>query len=253
MAIALRNSKELALLAKAGQVVGQTLKLLKEKAQVGVSLLELDALAEENIYKMGGKPAFKGLYGFPNSLCVSLNEVVIHGIPTDYKLQEGDIVGLDLGASVNGYFADAAITLAIGQASDTDQKLIACAKESLYTAISKLKVGMHFKEVSALLEQEILGRGFVPLLDFCGHGIGKRPHEEPQIPNYLAPQANPKSGPKIKEGMVFCLEPMVCQKEGSPKILKDKWSVVSTDGLNTSHYEHTIAMVGQKAQILTEA
>ncbi|BCZ19945.1 Methionine aminopeptidase Map [Helicobacter sp. NHP19-012] len=253
MAIALRNSKELALLAKAGQVVGQTLKLLKEKAKVGVSLLELDALAEENIHKLGGKPAFKGLYGFPNSLCVSLNEVVIHGIPTDYKLQEGDIVGLDLGACVAGYFGDAAITLAIGQATEKDQALIACAKESLYAAISQLKVGMHFKEVSFLLEQEITKRGFVPLLDFCGHGIGKRPHEEPQIPNYLAPQANPKSGPKIKEGMVFCLEPMVCQKEGNPKILKDKWSVVSTDGLNTSHYEHTIAMVGKKAQILTEA
>ncbi|WP_104690937.1 type I methionyl aminopeptidase [Helicobacter heilmannii] len=252
MAISLKNPKEIALLAKAGAVVAQTLKLLEQKAQVGVSLLELDALAEENIYKMGGKPAFKGLYGFPNTLCTSVNEVVIHGIPTDYKLQEGDIVGLDLGASVEGYFADAAITLAIGQVADTDQALIACAKESLYAAISQLKVGMHFKEVSALLEQEITKRGFVPLLDFCGHGIGKRPHEEPQIPNYLAPQASPKSGPKIKEGMVFCLEPMVCQKEGSPKILKDKWAVVSTDGLNTSHYEHTIAMVGQKAQILTE-
>ncbi|BDQ26983.1 type I methionyl aminopeptidase [Helicobacter heilmannii] len=253
MAISLKNPKEIALLAKAGAVVAQTLKLLEQKAQVGVSLLELDALAEENIYKMGGKPAFKGLYGFPNTLCTSVNEVVIHGIPTDYKLQEGDIVGLDLGASVEGYFGDAAITLAIGQVAQKDQKLIDCAKKSLYAAIDCLKVGMHFKEVSALLEQEIRGRGFVPLLDFCGHGIGKRPHEEPQIPNYLAPQASPKSGPKIKEGMVFCLEPMVCQKEGSPKILKDKWAVVSTDGLNTSHYEHTIAMVGKKAQILTEA
>ncbi|CRF49813.1 Methionine aminopeptidase [Helicobacter heilmannii] len=252
MAVSLKNPKEIALLAKAGAVVAQTLKLLEQKAQVGVSLLELDALAEENIYKMGGKPAFKGLYGFPNTLCTSVNEVVIHGIPTDYKLQEGDIVGLDLGASVEGYFGDAAITLAIGQVAQKDQKLIDCAKKSLYAAIDCLKVGMHFKEVSALLEQEIRGRGFVPLLDFCGHGIGKRPHEEPQIPNYLAPQASPKSGPKIKEGMVFCLEPMVCQKEGSPKILKDKWAVVSTDGLNTSHYEHTIAMVGKQAQILTE-
>ncbi|WP_104759292.1 type I methionyl aminopeptidase [Helicobacter bizzozeronii] len=252
MAIALRSPKEIALLAKAGQVVGQTLKLLEQRAQVGVSLLELDALAEENIYKMGGKPAFKGLYGFPNTLCTSLNEVVIHGIPTDYKLQEGDIVGLDLGASIEGYFGDGAVTLAIGHADSTDQALIACAKESLYVVISQLKVGMHFKEVSHSLEQEIKKRGFVPLLDFCGHGIGRYPHEEPQIPNYLAPGASPKSGPKIKEGMVFCLEPMVCQREGTPKILEDQWSVVSSDGLRTSHYEHTIAITKGKARILTE-
>ncbi|TSA83933.1 type I methionyl aminopeptidase [Helicobacter mehlei] len=252
MAIALRSPKEIALLAKAGQVVGQTLKLLEQKAQVGVSLLELDALAEENIYKMGGKPAFKGLYGFPNTLCTSVNEVVIHGIPTDYKLQEGDIVGLDLGASIEGYFGDGAITLAIGHISHLDQNLIACARDCLYEAIGALRVGMHFKELSQILEQGITKRGFVPLLDFCGHGIGRYPHEEPQIPNYLAPGASPKSGPKIKEGMVFCLEPMVCQREGNPKILEDRWSVVSSDGLRTSHYEHTIAITKGKARILTE-
>ncbi|WP_163532393.1 type I methionyl aminopeptidase [Helicobacter suis] len=252
MAIAIRNRKEIALLKKVGEVVGQTLNLLAQKIHAGMSLLELDALAEEHIYKMGAIPAFKGLYGFPNTVCISVNEVIIHGIPTDYCLQEGDIVGLDLGAQIQGYFGDAAITLAIGEPSAMDTKLIACAKESLYEAIANLRVGMHFKEVSQILESAIRKRGFVPLFDFCGHGIGKKPHEEPQIPNYLSPGIKAKAGPKIKEGMVFCLEPMVCQKEGKPKILADHWSVVSVDGLKTSHYEHTIAMINQKAQILTE-
>lgn len=252
MAIAIRNAKEIALLSKAGAVVGQTLDVLARHAKVGVSLLELDALAEEYIYKCKAKPAFKGLYGFPNTLCTSVNEVVIHGIPSGYKLQEGDIVGLDLGAQVEGYFGDGAITLAIGQINSQDQNLIACAQESLQMAIGALEVGMRFKELSKILETLITQRGFVPLRDFCGHGIGRKPHEEPAIPNYLEPSIKPHSGPKIKEGMVFCLEPMVCQKEGTPRILEDRWSVVSVDGLRTSHYEHTIAMVGGKARILTE-
>ncbi|WP_104750346.1 type I methionyl aminopeptidase [Helicobacter cynogastricus] len=252
MAIAIRNTKEIEALRRAGAVVGQTLALLRERIQVDMSLLELDALAEEHIYKLRAKPAFKGLYGFPNALCTSLNEVAIHGIPTNYRLQEGDIVGLDLGAQAQGFFGDGAITLGVGKISSQDESLIACAQESLHEAIDALEVGMHFKELSQILENSIRKRGFVPLLDFCGHGIGKSPHEEPQIPNYLTPGAKAKSGPKIKEGMVFCIEPMICQKQGVPKILEDKWSVVSVDGLRTSHYEHTIAMVGKKARILTE-
>ncbi|WP_104637298.1 type I methionyl aminopeptidase [Helicobacter felis] len=253
MAIAIRNPKEIEALRRAGAVVGQTLKLLSEKIQVGMSLLELDALAEEHIHKLNAKPAFKGLYGFPNTLCTSLNEVAIHGIPTDYKLRSGDIIGLDLGAQVQGWFGDAAITLGVGEVSKKDQTLIACAKDTLYEGIAYLEVGMRFKELSHILETLIRQKGFVPLEKFCGHGIGRSPHEEPSIPNYLEPSSKPNSGPKIKEGMVFCIEPMICQKQGEPKILEDKWSVVSVDGLRTSHYEHTIAMVGKRAQILTEA
>ncbi|WP_121020239.1 type I methionyl aminopeptidase [Helicobacter vulpis] len=253
MAIAIRNPKEIEALRRAGAAVGQTLSLLSERIQVGMSLLELDALAEEHLHKLKAQPAFKGLYGFPNTLCTSLNEVAIHGIPTDYKLQSGDIIGLDLGAQVQGWFGDAAITLGVGEISSADRSLIACAKDTLDETIAHLEVGMRFKEVSWLLETLIRQKGFVPLEKFCGHGIGRKPHEEPSIPNYLESSSKPSSGPKIKEGMVFCIEPMICQKQGEPRILADKWSVVSVDGLRTSHYEHTIAMVDKRAQILTEA
>jgi methionyl aminopeptidase len=209
-------------------------------------------MAEEYIRSHGAKPSFKGLYGFPNSVCTSLNQVIIHGIPTDYKLQEGDIIGYDIGTELDGWFGDAAITVAVGKITPQDEALIACAKESLYEAIAAIKVGMRFKELSAVLENSIRSRGFVPLHSFCGHGIGKKPHEEPEIPNYLEAK-DAKGGPKIKNGMVFCLEPMVCQKDSKPLILENKWDVVSADGLRGSHYEHTVAVVNGKAEILSLA
>jgi len=249
MAIALRKPDELTKLALAGSIVGKTLRYLRENITVGMSLKEIDAMGEAFIREHGAEPSFKGLYGFPASVCTSLNEVCIHGIPTDYKVQEGDILGLDLGTKIDGYFGDAAITMPIGKISEEDEALIACSKDALYHAIENIKVGMRFKELSHLLEEFILGRGYVPLRDFCGHGIGTKPHDEPNIPNYLEGKA--KQGPKIKNGMVFCLEPMICQKDNEPVILEDKWSVVSTDGLRSSHYEHTVAIIDGKAVILT--
>jgi len=249
MAIALRKPNELTKLALAGSIVGKTLQYLRENIIVGMSLKEIDAMGEAFIREHGAEPSFKGLYGFPASVCTSLNEVCIHGIPTDYKVQEGDILGLDLGTKIDGYFGDAAITMPIGKISKEDEALIACSKDALYHAIENIKVGMRFKELSHLLEEFILGRGYIPLRDFCGHGIGTKPHDEPNIPNYLEGKA--KQGPKIKNGMVFCLEPMICQKDNEPVILDDKWSVVSTDGLRSSHYEHTVAIIDGKAVILT--
>jgi len=251
MAIALRKPNELTKLAVAGSIVGKTLKYLHENITVGMSLKEIDAMGEVYIREHGAEPSFKGLYGFPASVCTSLNEVCIHGIPTDYRVQEGDILGLDLGTKIDGYFGDAAITMAIGKISDEDEALIACSRDALYHAIEHIRVGMRFKELSSILETFICQRGFVPLRDFCGHGIGKKPHEEPNIPNYLEGKSN--QGPKIKNGMVFCLEPMICQKSDEPIILDDKWSVVSQDGLRSSHYEHTVAIIDGKAVILTEA
>jgi len=251
MAITLRKPDELTKLAVAGSIVGKTLKHLKENVTVGMSLKEIDAMGEAFIREHGAEPSFKGLYGFPASVCTSLNEVCIHGIPTDYRVQEGDILGLDLGTKIDGYFGDAAITMAIGEISKEDEALIACSKESLYHAIENIRVGMRFKELSYILETFIRDAGYVPLRDFCGHGIGKKPHEEPNIPNYV--DGKPNQGPKIKNGMVFCLEPMICQKGDQPIILEDKWSVVSEDGLRSSHYEHTVAIIDGKAVILTEA
>ena len=252
MAIALRKTHEIEKLRAANKIVGGALELLRENTKVGISLKELDSMAEDYIRSCGAKPSFKGLYGFPSSVCCSLNEVIIHGIPTDYKLQEGDIIGYDIGTELEGWFGDAAITVGVGNISDEDEALIACAKESLYEAIESIKDGMRFKELSQILENSIRSRGFVPLHSFCGHGIGKKPHEEPEIPNYLEGK-NPKAGPKIKNGMVFCLEPMICQKDSKPVILDNKWDVVSADSLRGSHYEHTVAVINGKAEILSLA
>ena len=250
MAIALRKPNELTKLALAGSIVGKTLKHLRENITVGMSLKEIDTMGEDFIRAHGAEPSFKGLYGFPASVCTSLNEVCIHGVPTDYRVQEGDTLGLDLGTKIDGYFGDAAISMGIGKISKEDEDLIACSKDALYHAIENIKVGMRFKELSHILETFIRDRGYVPLRDFCGHGIGTKPHEEPNIPNYV--DGKPNQGPKIKNGMVFCLEPMVCQKGENPVILEDKWSVVSEDGLRSSHYEHTVAIINNKAVILTE-
>ena len=252
MAIALRKPVEIEKLRAANKIVGGALDLLHENTKVGASLKELDAMAEDYIRSCGARPSFKGLYGFPNSVCTSLNQVIIHGIPTDYKLQEGDVIGYDIGTELDGYFGDAAITAAVGKITKEDEDLIACAKDTLYHAISEIKEGMRFKELSLIMEEFIKSRGFVPLRNFCGHGIGKKPHEEPEIPNYLDGK-NPKSGPKIKNGMVFCLEPMICQKDSKPIILENNWDVVSADGLRGSHYEHTVAVINGKAEILSLA
>ncbi len=250
MAIALRKKKELDKLEIASSIVAKTLKYLQENITVGMTLKEIDAMGEDFIRTHGAEPSFKGLYGFPASVCTSLNEVCIHGVPTEVKVQEGDILGLDLGTKIDGYYGDGAVTIPIGKISKEDEDLIACSKDALYYAIDNIKVGMRFKELTALLEKFILDRGYIPLRDFCGHGIGKKPHEEPNIPNYL--EGKPKQGPKIKNGMVFCIEPMVCQRSGKPIVWEDKWSVVSEDGLRTSHYEHTVAIIDNKAVILTK-
>ena len=252
MAISLRKPQEIDKLRAANKIVGGALELLKANTKEGISLKELDAMAEDYIRSHDATPSFKGLYGFPNAVCTSLNQVIIHGIPTDYKLQEGDVVGYDVGTKLDGWFGDAAITVPVGKITKDDETLIACAKDTLYYAIDEIKQGMRFKELSHLMEQFILNRGFVPLRNFCGHGIGKKPHEEPEIPNYLE-GSNPKAGPKIKNGMVFCLEPMICQKESKPVILDNKWDVISADGLRGSHYEHTVAVINGKAEILSLA
>ena len=251
MAIKLRKPDEIAKLQRAGEIVGKTLNYLQENVKAGMTLKEIDAMGEAFIRESGAVPSFKGLYGFPASVCTSLNEVVIHGIPTDYILQDGDILGLDIGTKLDGYYGDAAITMGVGEISSIDQALIDCSKDTLYEAIDQIRVGMRFKELTKILEDSIRNRGFIPLRDYCGHGIGTKPHDEPNIPNYL--EGKPNQGPKIKNGMVFCLEPMVCQKSGHPIVLEDKWSVLSEDRLRTSHYEHQVAVVDGKAVILTQA
>lgn len=251
MSIALRKPHEIEKLKIANVAVAKTLNYLKENIKAGMTLKEVDAMGERFILSLGARPSFKGLYGFPNSVCTSLNEVIIHGIPSDVVLKEGDILGLDIGTEVDGWYGDSAITIPIGKISKKDEDLISCAKDSLYYAIDIIKDGMRFKELSKAIEDFIVARGFQPLVRFCGHGIGRKPHEDPEIPNYLE-HGDTKSGPKIKNGMVFCIEPMICQKDRNPVILKNGWDVVSADGLRGSHYEHTVAIINGRAVILSD-
>ena len=251
MAIALRKPNEIEKLKRAGSIVGKTLQHLQSIVKPGMTLKEIDSIGEAYLRDLGAEPSFLGLYGFTGSVCTSLNKVCIHGVPDETVVQEGDILGLDIGTKLDGYYGDAAITMAVGEISKQDAVLIACSKDALYHAIESIREGMRFKELTKELEDFITSRGFVPLRDYCGHGIGTKPHDEPNIPNYL--EGKPKQGPKIKNGMVFCLEPMVCQQSGNPVLLEDEWSVVSDDGLRTSHYEHQVAVVDGRAVILTEA
>ncbi len=252
MAISIKKPEEIEKLRFSNSLVAKTLEYLRKNTKAGMTLNEVNKLGEDFIYSHNARPAFKGLYGFPAGVCTSLNEVIIHGIPNDTILKEGDILGLDIGVEKDGWFGDSAITMGIGKISKQDQALIDCSKDALEYAVSIIKEGMRFKELSYEIEKFILSKGFVPLIGFCGHGIGKKPHEEPEIPNYLEGK-NPKQGPKIKNGMVFCLEPMICQKDGTPVILNDEWTVVSKDGLRTSHYEYCVAVINGKAEVLTKA
>ncbi len=251
MAISIKKPSDIDKLRVSNSYVAKTLEHLRTYIRPGMTLREINQMGEEFIASLDARPAFKGLYGFPAGVCTSLNEVIIHGVPDDTVVQEGDILGLDIGVEKDGWYGDAAITIPIGNITRHDEALIACAKDALMHAISVIEAGMRFKELSLELENFIKSRGFVPLRGFCGHGIGKKPHEEPEIPNYLEGK-NPKQGPKIKNGMVFCLEPMICQKSGTAVIDEsDKWSVKSEDGLRGSHYEHTVAIINNKAEILS--
>jgi len=250
MAIPIRKTAQIEAIKKPAKLVAQALKLAKEMAVIGATGIEIDKACEEFIVKNGGRPSFKGLYGFPNSVCVSVNEVIIHGIPNDIPFKEGDIVGFDIGVEIDGWYGDAAITVPIGQVDEISAKLIDVSRETLYHMIKHIKVGMRFKQLSKIAEDFIKSKGFEPLRNYSGHGIGRSPHEDPQILNYVEGKVN--QGEKIKNGMVFCLEPMICQETGESATLEDNWSVVNTLHKRGAHYEHQIAIVNNKPVILTE-
>lgn len=249
MAISIRKSDEISELAKANHIVALALEKVKSYIKPGVTTNELDLIADDFIRSCNARPSFKGLYNFPSSICSSVNNVIIHGVPNNIKLNEGDIIGVDVGVELNGWYGDAAFTVGVGKISEKKQKLIDCARETLFEAIDAIEQGMRFKELSAVLENSIKKRGYIPLKGYCGHGIGRKPHEEPSILNYVEGKAS--QGPKIKKGMVFCIEPMVCQKSGESKLLDDKWSVVSVDGLDGSHFEHTVVVLDDRVEILS--
>ncbi|TET43715.1 type I methionyl aminopeptidase [Candidatus Aerophobetes bacterium] len=247
--ITLKSEQELSYLGAAGRIVADVLAELREViiTNPGITTQELDRLAESLIVRQGAKPAFKGYRGFPCSLCTSVNEQVVHGIPGDYKLQLGDIISLDLGVKLNGYYGDAAITVAVGKISGEVNKLLEVTEDALYKGIRQAKVGNKLSDISYTIQSHVEKKGFSVVRALVGHGIGRHLHEEPPIPNF----GKPHQGPKLKRGMTLAIEPMVNMGSFEVRTTKDDWTVVTKDGKPSAHFEHTIAIRRNKPEILT--
>ncbi len=245
--IELKTPREIEIIRKNGRILAQTLKLLEERIQPGIKTDELDRLAEEFIRKQGGYPAFKGYREYPNSICVSIDEEIVHGIPGERIIQEGQIVSVDVGVLKDGYYADAACTYPVGEITDEAKKLIQVTRQALENAIGSVKAGKHLSDVSYVIQSFVERNGFSVVRDLVGHGIGKKMHEEPQIPNY----GMPGEGVVLKTGMVLAIEPMV--NAGTHEILTkdDKWTIVTSDGSLSAHFEHTVAVTENGARVLT--
>ena len=245
--IIIKNNDEIALMRKAGRIVGETLLLLEKEVKPGITTADLDRIAEEFITKHGAKPSFKGLYGFPSSLCISVNEQVIHGFPGAYVLREGDIVSIDCGAFLDGFHGDAARTFPVGNISVDAQKLIDITKESFFQGIKFAKEGNKLTDISYGIQSYVEAAGFSVVRDFVGHGIGRKVHEDPNVPNF----GKSGRGPKLLEGMVLAIEPMINAGTHKVKTLKDGWTVVTADSSLSAHYENTVAILSDGPEILT--
>ena len=245
--IIIKSKREIEKLREAGRVVAETHAFLKELIKPGITTGELDKRAEEFIRKKGSIPAFKGYGGFPGSICTSINEEVVHGIPGKKELKDGDIISLDIGSIVDGYYGDSAKTHPVGEISEENKKLIAVTRQSFYEGIKFAKVGFRLSDISHAIQTYAEAEGFSIVRDFVGHGIGQEMHEEPQIPNY----GPPGKGPRLREGMVLAIEPMVNIGTHRVKVLEDDWTVITSDGKNSAHYEHTIAITDDEPRILS--
>lgn len=235
-------------MAVAGRMVAEILAGLREKVAPGVALIELDAYAERETLKRKAKPAFKGYSGFPFSLCCSVNEQVVHGMPSSRVLVPGDIVSLDFGVLYGGFYGDSALTLPVGKVSETAERLMKVTEESLYKAIECADVTHRLSDVSHAVQAYVEPRGFSVVRDFVGHGIGKELHEGPQVPNF----GPPGKGPKLKVGMVLAIEPMINEKGFDVKVLEDGWTAVTADGGLSAHFEHTVAITDNGPLILSQ-
>ena len=245
--IIIKSPRELEQLKRSNAIVAEVFERLKGMIAPGITTKELDQVAEEYILQKGARPAFKGYRGFPATLCISINEEVVHGIPSQRRLKEGDIVSLDVGANFVGYFGDAAITLAVGEVDPKAQRLLEVTEKALYIGIEKAKVGNRLFDISYAIQSWVESHGFSVVRDFVGHGIGRDLHEEPQIPNFGVPH----QGPRLEKGMVFALEPMVNEGTSAVRVLSDGWTVVTIDGKRSAHFEHTIAITENGAEILS--
>jgi methionyl aminopeptidase len=233
---------------EAGRLVGEVLTELAAHVAPGVTTADLDALAEARIAQAGATAAFKGYHGYPATICASINEEVIHGIPSGRRvLNEGDVISIDVGASLGGYFGDSAVTLAVGQVSEEAATLLRVTDEALDKAIECVRPGGRISDIGHAVQRHVEAYGFSVVREFVGHGIGQRMHEEPQVPNY----GEPGRGPRLVEGMVLAIEPMVNAGRAAVKVLADGWTAVTRDGSLSAHFEHTVAVTADRPWILT--
>lgn len=246
--IVLKSEHELAAMRRAGQVVAQAHQLVKENLRPGITTKMLDQIVEEFILSQNAVPAFKGYNGYPATICASVNEVVVHGIPNDLTLEEGWILSVDIGAFVDGFCGDSAWTYPIGEIDAEAQRLLTVTEESLYKGIEQAVIGNRLSDISHQIQTVVESNGFSVVRDFVGHGIGRKMHESPQIPNF----GEPGRGPRLKAGMTLAIEPMVNMGSYHVRILPDNWTTVTVDGGWSAHFEHTIAITADGPEILTK-
>jgi len=243
-----RTAAELDKMRAAGRLVGQVLTALAAKVAPGVTTADLDAIAEGLIVDAGAIPAFKGYHGYPATICASVNEEVIHGIPSGKRvLEAGDVVSIDVGASLGGYYGDSAVTLPVGLVSEEAARLLRVTDESLYKAIETVKPGGRISDIGHAVQKHVEAHGFSVVREFVGHGIGQAMHEDPQVPNY----GDPGRGPRLAEGMVLAIEPMVNAGKPAVKVLSDGWTAITRDRSLSAHFEHTVAVTADGPWILT--
>jgi methionyl aminopeptidase len=242
-----KSPEEIDRMRRAGRLVGHTLSTLVEAARPGVSLLDLDALAERVIRDGGGIPSFLGYHGFPATLCLSPNSWVVHGIPNDQLLEEGDILSIDCGAIVEGYHGDAAVTVPVGQVDEAARRLMETTERAMWAGIGQVRSGKRLSDIGHAVERVASAPGYGVVREYVGHGIGTRMHEEPQVPNY----GRPGRGLRLDVGLALAIEPMV--NEGGPEteVLEDGWTVVTRDGSRSAHFEHTVAITPHGPEVLT--
>ena len=248
MSIIIKSTEELAVMRQAGRIVGAVLEILSRQVKSGMKTKELDIIACREVKRLGAKPSFKGYRGFPATLCVSINDEIVHGIPGERVLHEGDIVSLDFGAIYNGFQGDTAITVAVGKVTPEAKRLIETTEGSLEAGIAAAHPGATLGDISTAIQNYAESRGYSVVREYTGHGIGREMHEEPQIPNF----GLPGTGPVLKKGMTLALEPMVNTGNWHTRLGDDHWTVLTADGSLSAHFEHTIAITNAEPEVLTK-
>jgi methionyl aminopeptidase len=243
----IKSPEEVAIMRRAGKIVAAVLQRLREETKPGIKTSQLDSVAESELKKYGAKASFKGYRGFPASLCVSVNDEVVHGIPGERRLNDGDLVSLDFGAIVDGFHGDGAITVGIGEISSKAQELLAVTEAALMVGISAARNGVHLGEISSSIQKYVETRGFSVVREYSGHGVGRDLHEDPLVPNF----GHPGEGSILQKGMTLAIEPMVTAGDWLTRVAENRWTVLTADGSLAAHFEHTIAISGGEAEVLT--